>query len=245
MAGYRYSLGYKPPTTTALWSKFLKNWWFNCCPAIKTDGHSVLNTTLSSFAPKLQPRHHTTICNCQRPSWTDEFIKGIMSGSYYNDKRFTFVSKELFSGQIQAWCWWCGTIAAQVRCVQPWGLLQMVCGRHGDPIALKHAKQVNPIFPVSVKLGEKTEPSSIWQGIYHVQTITLGTSLMEQQEGFLWFKESRAMEKHDRLLKSEQSFSSSDCCFDKEGWIQTTELTKPTIYFKGILIQNGKKTPPD
>lgn len=74
-----------------------------------------------------------------------------------------------------------------------------------------------------------------------MQTVTLGTTFMEQQEeGFILFKESHAMEKHCRLPKSEQSFPSSDCCFDKEGWIQNMAQTKATIYFKGILIQNGK-----
>lgn len=48
------------------------------------------------------------------------------------------------------------------------------------------------------------------------------------------------MEKHYRLPKPEQSFPSSDYCFDKKGWIQTTEQTKPIIYFKGILTQSGK-----
>lgn len=58
----------------------------------------------------------------------------------------------------------------------------------------------------------------------HVQSSD--TTFMEQQEGCIWFKESHDMEKHYKLPKSEQSFPRSNCCFDKEWWLQTMEQTK-------------------
>lgn len=147
------------------------------------------------------------------------------------------MSKDLLSRQTQAHCQWRGTIAEQIRCAQLWGPLQMA-GQTQRSCCPRTLQIDESYFPTIWKLRGKTEPSSIWQEVCHAQTY--GTTFMEQQEDFIWFKASRAMEKHIySLSKTEQSVFSSNCCIDKEAWIKNNG-TNPAIYFKGMLIWNGK-----
>lgn len=117
---------------------------FNCFPAVKTDGHSAYST-LHYFAPELQPRHYHFVSN------KDNFgiinvLKGLREVAITLRSGLTWWPKMSFSDRYRP------TVSGVILMLNRSGVLSCEdhCRRwskYGGPVALKHSKEINPIFP--------------------------------------------------------------------------------------------------